>query len=94
MSSQQVFYSTHGPPSGPSLYSYEPTASPLWFDPSCKGRPDGTAFGVGWIPEGDKRLAVFRLETVSQKFDGRFVLRDRQFVRLDDAVEVFTKPPR
>lgn len=78
------FYANFGPTSGHILYGQAPVMGVLG---SPAAGPIGIAWLAGSLPSRHGPVQLWRLEVGKRELEGRWVVRDRRFVRLGDACE-------
>lgn len=78
------WHANFGPRDGHILYGQAPVMGVL---PSPTGAPLGIAWLAGSIPSSRGPVQLWRLEVGKVELEGRWVVRDRVFVRLGDAAE-------
>lgn len=79
------WYANYGPTSGHILFGTAPVMGVLG-SPSG-GAPLGIAWLAGSIPSTRGPVQLWRLEVGKRELEGRWVVKDRRFVRLGDAAE-------
>src|SRR5262245_33559982 len=80
------FYSNYGPRDGDVLYGTAPVMGVL-ADPSGTGGPIGIVWLAGAIDGRHGPVQLWELEVAKVRLEGRWICRNRQFIRIGDAAE-------